>query len=184
MSVAAGGHDGAVAERETLLWQLGVAKGLLDLVTAGLTDEESLATPAGSGSWSVREQPGGMWLADWSEEEPDPSPPTTVAWLLWHITWWWSDVSGRAFGEGPVDRDRAVWPGSVDAALDVIEGCHDAWRRAVEAAPAEDLSSVTLADRCWPLRGHPFIRVVAWVNGELMKNAAEIGVVRRILAGR
>ena len=47
-----------------------------------------------------------------------------------------------------------------------------------------DLSSTSLGDRCWPLTGLPFSHVAAWVNGELLKNAAEIGATRRILSAQ
>jgi len=173
-----------VDERETLLWQLGTAASLFDLLTAGLSDEEAHRAPAAE-AWSVRQDEAGVWRADWSDAEPDPAPPTTVAWLLWHIGWWWSDVTGRAFGDGAVPREDAAWPGSVAAAVERVHDCHARWKAGVATASAGDLASTTLADRCWPLTGFPFSHVVAWVNAELMNNSAEIGVTRRILsAGR
>ena len=82
-----------------LLWQLGVASSLFDVVIAGLSEDEALRPPV-TGAWSVRRGEDDVWRADWADDEPVPAPPTTVAWLLWHIGWWWSDVTGRAFGEG------------------------------------------------------------------------------------
>jgi hypothetical protein len=34
----------------------------------------------------------------------------------------------------------------------------------------------------WPLQDRPFAEIVAWVNLELMKNAAELGYARFVLA--
>jgi hypothetical protein len=172
-----------VNKSDTLLWQLGVASALFDIVIAGLTEEEALRPPA-TRAWTVRPDEHGMWRADWADNDPDPAPPTTVAWLLWHIGWWWSDVTGRAFGDGAVQRDEAPWPGSTAAAIDRVQDCHARWRTGLAAASAADLASTSLGDRCWPLTGLPFSHVAAWVNGELMKNTAKIGATRRILGAR
>jgi hypothetical protein len=171
---------GGVAESDTLLWQLGVAWSLFDIVIAGLTEEDALRPPA-TGAWSVRRGEDGEWRADWADSDPDPVPPTTVAWLLWHIGWWWSDVTGRAFGDGAVQRDEAPWPGSAVAAIERVQDCHARWGAGLAAASAADLASTSLGDRCWRLTGLPFRHVAAWVNVELMKNTAEIGATRRIL---
>ena len=167
-------------DRDSLLWQLGLAFSLFEVFVVGLTDEEALQEPT-AGAWSVRLDDSGLWRADWAEPEPDPAPPATVAWLLWHIDWWWSDVTGRAFGSGPVHRSESVWPGSVAASVKRIRDSRERWRAGVAATRAEDLGSVDLGDRCWPVGGHPFSHVAAWVNSELMKNTAEIGATRRIL---
>jgi len=174
-------QDHAV-DQDALMWQLGLAFSLFEVFVLGLDDEEALREP-GFGAWSVRLDGSGLWRADWTEPEPDPAPPTTVAWSLWHIGWWWSDVTGRAFGSGPVARGQAVWPGSVAAAVDQIRDCHDRWRTGLARTTPGALASVEWADRCWPMVGHhPFSYVAAWVNSELMKNAAEIGATRRILS--
>jgi hypothetical protein len=171
-----------VNESDTLLWQLGVVSSLFDMVVAGLTDADAMRPPA-VGAWSVRLE-GRVWRADWADDALNPGPPTTVAWLLWHVGWWWSDVIGRAFGDGGVERDDAPWPGSVQAAIERVRDCQTQWRAGIAATSDEDFASTALGDRCWPLTGLPFSRVVAWVNTELMKNTAEIGATRRILSAR
>jgi hypothetical protein len=168
-------------DRDALLWQLGLAFSLFEVFVVGLNDAEALREP-GTRAWSVRQDESGLWRADWTEPEPDPAPPTSVAWLLWHIGWWWSDVTGRAFGSCPVEREEAVWPGRVAASVEQIRDCRDRWRSGVAGASIDDLASVELGDGCWPVDGHPFSHVTAWVNSELMKNAAEIGATRRILS--
>ena len=52
----------------------------------------------------------------------------------------------------------------------------------VGALSATDLSS--RARTRWPMADRPFADVVAWVNVELMKNAAEIGFARFLYATR
>jgi len=69
--------------------------------------------------WTVRPDAVGVWRPDWSDTEPDPIPVPTVAWLTWHITWWWSTTLDRVTGEIPRDRDGVVWPG--DGAVAVSE---------------------------------------------------------------
>jgi hypothetical protein len=168
-------------DRDALMWQLALTFSLFEIFVAGLNDEEALREPA-AGAWSVRRDGSGLWSADWAEPEPERPPPTSVAWLLWHIGWWWSDVTGRAFGGGAVERTAAVWPGNVAASVGEIRDCHDRWRSGVAGVSTEDLASVSLGDRCWPGAGRPFNHVAVWVNSELMKNTAEIGATRRILA--
>lgn len=169
-----------MSDRVTLLWQLDVAASLFDVVVDGLGEDEALRAPA-PGAWSVRRADDGSWRADWADVEPDPAPAPSIAWLLWHICWWWSDVTARAFGPGPVAPGDVAWPGSAAAMIDRVHECRQRWTAAVEAMSAGDLESVEIADRCWPLRGHPFSHVVAWVTVELTKNSAEIGATRRLL---
>jgi hypothetical protein len=110
-----------MGEQTVLLWQLDAAKSLLDIATAGLTDGEALRAPS-SEVWTVRRGSDQLWVADWADDHPDPPPPTTVAWLLWHIGWWWSDVTGRAFAYGPVKLEDATWPGLTPAGLRQLAG--------------------------------------------------------------
>jgi hypothetical protein len=50
---------------------------------------------------------------------------------------------------------------------------------------ALDVDALISADRTrWPYRDRPFAHVVAWLNVELAKNAAEVGYVTFLYAGR
>jgi len=171
------------ADRDALLWQLALTFSLFEIFVTGLDDEEALREPA-AGAWSVRQDASGAWLADWAEPEPDPAPPTSLAWLLWHIGWWWSDVTGRAFDGGGLERADATWPGNVVDAVTGIRAVHERWRTGIAETSSDDFASVSFGKRCWPKAERPFFHVALWVNSELMKNSAEIGVTRRILAAR
>jgi len=69
--------------------------------------------------------------------------PPSVAWLTWHITYWWSMVLDHSFEEF-LSSERTRWP--------FVE--------------------------------RPFHELAAWLNVELMKNAAEIGYCRFLYAVR
>jgi hypothetical protein len=168
--------------RITLLrWQLDVAWSLLELHLGDLTDEECLWEPAVR-CWTVRRQPGDRWHADWEVPEPDPAPAPTIAWLLWHIGFWWTQTHDSCFGTpGRLLRTDLEWPGSADAAVSWIVDCKDRWSASLDAVDEEELDNHDRSS--WFLRGtKPFGHVVAWVNTELMKNAAELGMLRKLHA--
>lgn len=165
------------AELEVLRSQLAVVWRLAGVTLSGLTTEECLWVPS-EDAWTVREGPNGRWVADWQEPEPDPVPPTSIAWLQWHVLWWWSTVIDRSFGDGSLRREDVVWPGASES-MDAIGRLHDEWLRHLDGLAAADLSSGEMTR--WPYDdGRPFAHVVAWVNIELMKNVAEMAYIRRI----
>src|SRR5436309_3931253 len=61
-----GTDNGGVNEGDTLLWQLGVASSLFDLVIAGLSDEEAFRAPA-MGAWTLHLGENGVWRSDWAD---------------------------------------------------------------------------------------------------------------------
>jgi hypothetical protein len=166
------------ARRAVLLRQLGLTWSLAELLLDGLSDEECLWEPV-PGCWTVRPNTEGVWIADWEEPEPDPAPACTIGWITWHIGWWWSMVYDHSFGAGTVQRENTPWPGTARGAVEWITNCHDAWSSAVDGCTEADLDSTERTR--WPYaEPRPFAYVVAWANAELMKNVAEIGVLRRI----
>jgi hypothetical protein len=111
----------------------------------GLTTEECLWRPAERGLHVARGADG-RWRGDWPEHEGYDLGPPSIAWLTWHVGFWWS------------------------------------WQRRVAALGADDLRSSAMTR--WPFTDRPFMDVIAWVNLELMKNAAEIGYARFLHTGR
>ncbi|GAB2954135.1 DinB family protein [Nonomuraea fastidiosa] len=175
-----------MSELQRLRWQLDVSWSLLTFQLNGLTDEEALREPS-SNCWSVRRKPDGTWAADWSMPEPDPAPATSIAWVMWHIGFWWTHAYTRCFDKPdaapePDDWSAAAqatpWPGDVASAVTWLNECRDRWSHALDSLSGTDLDSTDrsgwFADGTLTL-GH----VVAWVNIELAKNAAEIGLLRR-----
>ncbi|WP_020580394.1 DinB family protein [Actinopolymorpha alba] len=163
-----------------LRWQLDVAWSLLELHLADLDDAEILWEPAPT-CWTVRPRADGRWVADWMapDAEPEPEPAPSIAWLTWHIGFWWTLTYERSFGVREVRRDEVFWPGSTDATVEWLRACKDRWSGALTHLDDADLQSTARSG--WFLRGtRPFGFVVAWVNSELMKNAAEIGLLRNL----
>jgi hypothetical protein len=165
----------------TLRYQLDVSWSLLALHLDALTDEMCLWQPA-PGAWTVRPVDG-RWIADLVLPEPDPPPTSTIAWITWHIGWWWTGAHAHTFGARrgePLDmlaHARTVhWPGSARGVAGWLTDLRDQWSRALDPLVDADLAQpIAWFDQ--PL-GH----VIAWANIELMKNAAEIGQLRLLFS--
>lgn len=163
------------AARDYLLRQFDTAWKLAWLHLDGLTTEDCLWRPASVGL-HVHRDPDGVWRADWPEHEGYDLGPPSIAWLTWHVDFWWSMVLDHSFGDGGLARAHVAWPGSADAVRDRVARLGREWRAHLAGATPDDLRS-TRRTR-WPFAARPFGDVVAWVNVELTKNAAEIGYAR------
>lgn len=168
----------AAALRAALDRQLGMAWRLLELHLADLDDEECLRRPAARGLHVFED--GGRWRAEWPETEAYDAGPHSIAWLTWHIGFWWSMALDHSFGDGTLRREDVPWPGTVEATRAWLADLHDRWTSALAALPDDELHST--ARTRWPFTDRPFHDVVAWLNLELMKNAAEIGYARFVHA--
>jgi hypothetical protein len=145
----------------------------------GLTDDMCLWEPAPH-AWTVRLKDG-AWTPDWADAEPDPVPTTSIAWIGWHLAWWWSEALARAEGSPSPGRDGVRWPGSAEAMRDQLAGLAARWRALLDGLEAEALTRPSTFPWSEP---RPLAMTVAWVNAELMKNVAEIGAVRRLYLAR
>jgi len=146
-----------------LVWQFDLTWALADLHLAALAEDDFLWEPAPL-CWTVRREAAGVWRPDWADTEPDPIPVPTIAWLTWHILWWWSTTIDRVAGETPRERDDVVWPGHGGAAVSALRELAARWR-------------ILLADL-----DVEHVRTALWLNAELMKNIAEIGQLRLLRA--
>ena len=100
---------------DEILFQFDLAWALADLHLAALVDDDFLWEPAPL-CWTVRPDAAGVWRPDFAEVEPDPIPVPTIAWLTWHIDWWWSTTIDRVTSAPPRDRTDVTWPGTGSAA--------------------------------------------------------------------
>ncbi|RKH23236.1 DinB family protein [Corallococcus sp. AB030] len=165
--------------RSVLLTQLDTAWALTQYHLNGLTTQECLLRPARKGL-HVEQGTDGVWRAEWPESEGYDIGPASIAWLTWHMGFWWSMVHDHSFGTGALKREDVHWPGTAEGVQAWITRLHDQWRSAVMGLDDSELDASTRTR--WPLEGRPFADIVAWVNVELMKNAAELGYARFVLA--
>jgi hypothetical protein len=166
---------------ELLTRQFDTAWKLASFHLQGLSTEECLWRPGRRGL-HVQRLPDGAWRADWPERESYDIGPPSIAWLTWHVGLWWSMVLDHSFGDSSLQREAVTWPGTAEAARQWLERLDAEWRAALERLSDDDLQSQ--ARTRWPYRDRPFGDVVAWVNVELTKNAAELGYARFLYASR
>lgn len=152
-----------------LTWRLAAQFHLPDL-----DDDMCLWAPA-PGAFTVRPDPSGAWQADWNDENPDPPSPVTIGWLTWHVLWWWGELLARAKEEQPRHREDVLWPGSAEATRGELERLSVDWSQLLESLTDADLDRAFAFP--WP-EPRPFAYAAAWANSELMKNVAEVGVIR------
>jgi hypothetical protein len=150
--------------------QLGIAWALLDYHVQQWYDDDLFWEPAPT-HWTMHRVQG-VWVPDWAEVEPSPVPAPTIAWLTWHIGWWWSTALAHLEQTDVPSREDVVWPGTCAAVAEWLGSIHEAWRAALSATDRLDEESAFP----WPAgSGFSVADLCAWVNVELMKNAAEIG---------
>lgn len=133
--------------------------------------------------WTVRPDAAGGWVPDWAEAEPDPIPVPTIAWLTWHLGWWWTVTLDHLAGRPVRDRTAVAWPGDAPRTVAWLRDLGSAWRTTVDGLAESDL------DRPAPFPwtddpARTLADTLAWVNVELTKNAAEIGQLRLLRAAR
>ncbi len=162
------------------MFQLDMCRQLYLYHTESLEDEEALwaFSPAGL---QVRKQETG-WRADWPETESYTLGPASIAWTLWHIIYWWSTALDHNFGKGTLRKEDIPWPGTVESAKAAISALHEEWVARLNSLSEADYLSEQYS--IWPLPGRSFSDTALWLNGEFMKNTAEIGYGRFLYASR
>ncbi|MGK5529096.1 DinB family protein [Streptomyces sp. URMC 129] len=164
------------SRRDLLRWQFDLTWGLFDYHLERLVEADARWEPAAL-CWTVRRGPGGTWVPDWADTEPEPVPVPTIGWLSWHIGWWWGTAADHLRGRTPRERTEVTWPGTTTAAVAWLRALRSDWLTALEGLTDTDLDAP--APFPWPDdSGHTIAHLVGWVNSELMKNAAEIGQLR------
>jgi hypothetical protein len=167
--------------RDYLIRQFETAWKLTSFHLDRLGTEECLWRPAREGL-HVHRGDDGMWRADWPDHERYDLGPSSIAWITWHVGFWWSMVLDHSFGDGTLSREQVVWPGNADDVREWLGRLQREWRAVLEHATDDDLRAAQRTR--WPFRDRPFGDVIAWVNVELTKNAAEIGYARFLYAVR
>ena len=162
-------------------WQFRVAWSLAsDVHLPRLTTQMCLWQPHDR-SWTVRQGGDGQWWPDWEEPDPVDPPPSSIAWLTWHLTWWWSSAVAVMRDGQAIDRTQLPWAGSADRVVATLTELAGGWADTLASLDAEAMSAP--ASYPWP-NPRPLAYTVSWVNLELMKNVAEIGEVANMYANR
>jgi hypothetical protein len=159
-----------------LLWQFDLAWGLADLHLTALVDDDFLWEP-GPLVWTVRPDADGEWRPDWADVEPDPIPVPTIAWLTWHIDWWWSTALDHLTGAAPRRRTEVTWPGP-EAVVARLRRLAEQWRDALAQANPRAPSVYPWGEGT----EYTVTHTALWVNVELFKNISEIGQLRLLRA--
>jgi hypothetical protein len=167
--------------RDLLARQFEISWALTNFHLQTLSTEECLWRPAAKGL-HVHPLDGGSWSADWPEHEGYDLGPSSVAWLTWHLIFWWSMVLDHSLDGGSLSRETVIWPGDADGVRSSVGRLEARWRRMLESTTDDELRSDARSK--WPIQNQPFADIVAWANVELAKNAAEIGYVRFLYAAR
>jgi len=154
-------------------WKL-ANHGLKDLTT-----DECLWRPCIRGP-HVQQRRDGTWRADWPTYEGYDIGPPSIAWLTWHMGYWWSMVLDHSFGDATLSREHISWPGDAANVRTWLGDLQARWSRELTRIDNEEVARTERTR--WPFRERPFADVVAWVNIELTKNAAEIGYARFLYA--
>jgi hypothetical protein len=163
-----------------LRWQFDLTWRLASYHIPALTDEACLWEPA-LGSWTVRRGADGLWRPDWSDKEPDPAPPVTIGWLTWHVMWWWSGAQLALRGDAPLAHEDVFWPGSALGVKQALGALASDWSEVLSQLTESDLEKLL----AYPWKEPRALwHTLGWVNAELMKNVAEIGIVRHLYEAR
>jgi hypothetical protein len=166
--------------RNLLNFQFDISWQLFEYNINGIDNEECLWKPREKGLHIHNED--GTWRADWPDSESYDIGPASIAWLTWHIIFWWSMVFDYSFGNGTLTHEEVQWPGNITAVRERINNLRDKWRTLLEELSEDELRSSKRTH--WPFGDKPFYELAAWLNLELMKNASEIGYCRFLYASR
>jgi hypothetical protein len=163
-----------------LLRQYEIAWSLTSYHLENLSTEECLWRPSAKGLHVTVSKDG--WRGEWPDHEGYDLGPPSIAWLVWHIGFWWSMTINHSFEDSTLSRESVVCPGTSDDARSWLLSLHEKWKGLLATVSEEDLLSS--AKTQWPFRDRPFADVIAWANVELVKNASELGYARFLYATR
>ncbi|WP_020618277.1 DinB family protein [Paenibacillus daejeonensis] len=160
--------------QQTLQYQYAIACQLCDYHLTDLTEDEYHWRPAPPGLHIAEHS--GVWQPDWPTSEGYDIGPPSSAWLMWHMTYWWSMVLDHTFGQASLQREDIPASGSFAEAKSRLLDLRNQWEGAVHKLSPE--AWLDTARTRWPFADRSFADLAAWLNVELMKNASELGYSR------
>jgi hypothetical protein len=156
----------------------------------GLTDSEYFWEPV-PGMWNVRRRgastppgaPGsGDFTVDFEFPEPSPTPVTTIAWRMAHLTVGCFGMRAASHFGGPaVSYETYDYPGSAADALERLDSSYDLWISGVrKLSPPDLLRPIGPAEGEWA--DQPMANLVLHINREALHHGAEIALLRDLYA--
>lgn len=167
--------------RECLINQFNISFELLKYHVKNLTIEECLWQPSVKGIY-LDYRGNDIWNGTIPGNEDYAGGPPNIAWLTWHIDFWWSMVINYSFGDATLSTDDVLWHPSTEKIVNRFETLKADWLTIISDLSNEDFNSTKHTK--WPFFNRSFYDVVAWLNLELIKNASEIGYVRFLYGSR
>lgn len=164
-----------------LIKQLNISWQLLSYHLNDLSIEECLWQPAKKGIYLTQNE-AGQWIGGFPESEGYDAGPTNIAWITWHIEFWWAMTLNHSFGDATLAVNDIQWQESLTDIKSRFEELKNNWVDKLANLTDDDWQSTRLSK--WPIADCPFSDIAAWLNVELMKNAAEIGYIRFLYANR
>ncbi|WP_114905894.1 hypothetical protein [Ornithinimicrobium murale] len=92
----------------------------------------------------------------------------TIAWLLWHIEWWWNDTISRVNGLPPIAPQDHHWTGGTSG----IVAAKEEWDHLLSTADLDRSVDWLMSEP------QPLWFIASWVTVELTKNLAEINQLK------
>ena len=164
--------------KDEILFQLNIAWELFLYHCKDLSEKEAMWCKTASGLQI--QNVDGEWVSDWPDTEEYRIGPSSIAWTLWHILYWWKSTLSASKKNQIIEKEDVKWLGSVDLVIKEIEHCHDEWVDFIGSLSDHELQSTDLCR--WPFENQSMCSLALWLNVELMKNAAEIGAARFLYA--
>jgi hypothetical protein len=166
---------------ELLLRQHDIAWQLASYHLDTLDDDgEFLSRPARRGLHVA--MLGDRFRGEWPDHEGYDLGPPSIAWLYWHIGFWWSMAIDHSFGDARLAQEAITCPANAKDARAWLQSLHAEWTARLSALDDDEVRSTTRTR--FPFTDRPFHDVAAWVNIELAKNASEIGYARFLHGAR
>lgn len=117
----------------------------------------------------------GTWEPDWAETDPDPVPVPTIAWVGWHIGWWWSVTLDHMHGRQPRERTDIIRFGEGAPAVWWLRGLRTEWHATLDGLTDTALDAT--APFPWPQTEQP-VGQPLW--GEPPKSWPHIGLYEQV----
>ncbi|WP_252313027.1 DinB family protein [Sinobaca sp. H24] len=163
------------ALKDNIQFQFSISRKLLEYHLSSLEQEEYMWQPSKS-SLYIKETDG-IWYAELPETESYEIGPPSIAWTLWHITFWWEMVFDHSFGSGNLTKEDIEVTADAAKIKKHLHNLADRWEEKLSQLTEEEWTSSQLS--AFPFNKEvEFHKLASWLNLELMKNASEIGYAR------